>query len=123
MTTSAVCRLIPSPPARVERRKINFSELGAFRDHIVKFGFAGFFLFGDHFFGFFHHLLVPLDLFFGVEAAVFDKLAGLEELNSGKAGRIVNTPPVAEIRQNVGLSQSRFANFNNHMHEDVSNRK
>ena len=36
-------------------------------------------------------------------------LAGLEELKSGKAGRVINTPPVAEIRQNVGLSQSRFA--------------
>mgnify|MGYP001812042531 FL=1 len=36
-------------------------------------------------------------------------LAGLQDLNRGKAGRIITIPPVAEIRQNVGLSQSRFA--------------
>ena len=36
-------------------------------------------------------------------------LAGLRELNRGKAGRVVNIPPVVEIRRKVGLSQSRFA--------------
>jgi putative transcriptional regulator len=36
-------------------------------------------------------------------------LAGLQGLKRGKAGRIITIPPVAEIRQNVGLSQSRFA--------------
>jgi putative transcriptional regulator len=36
-------------------------------------------------------------------------LAGLQDLKRGKAGRIITIPPVAEIRQNVGLSQSRFA--------------
>jgi len=29
MTVSAVCRLMPRPPARVDKRKTNFSELGA----------------------------------------------------------------------------------------------
>jgi len=33
-TVSAVARLIPSPPARVERRKINFSEPGQIRDGV-----------------------------------------------------------------------------------------
>ena len=36
-------------------------------------------------------------------------LAGLRELKRGKAGRVANIPPVAEIRRKVGLSQSRFA--------------
>jgi putative transcriptional regulator len=36
-------------------------------------------------------------------------LAGLQELNHGKTGRVINIPPVAEIRKKVGLSQSRFA--------------
>ena len=36
-------------------------------------------------------------------------LAGLQDLKRGKVGRIITIPPVAEIRQNVGLSQSRFA--------------
>ncbi len=36
-------------------------------------------------------------------------LNGIRELNLGKAGRVVNLPPVAEIREKTGLSQSRFA--------------
>ena len=36
-------------------------------------------------------------------------LAGLQNLSRGKTGRIISVPPIAEIRQNVGLSQSRFA--------------
>ena len=36
-------------------------------------------------------------------------LAGIQELKEGKAGRVVNVPAVAEIREKTGLSQSRFA--------------
>ena len=36
-------------------------------------------------------------------------LAGLRELKRGKAGRVMNVPPVAETRRKVGLSQSHFA--------------
>jgi len=36
-------------------------------------------------------------------------LGGLQELNRGEAGRVINIPPVSNIRQKVGLSQSRFA--------------
>jgi len=36
-------------------------------------------------------------------------LGGLQELNRGEAGRIINIPPVGNIRRKVGLSQSRFA--------------
>ena len=36
-------------------------------------------------------------------------LNGIRELKLGKAGRVVNLPPVAEIREKTGLSQSRFA--------------
>jgi len=36
-------------------------------------------------------------------------LAGIQQLREGKTGRVVNVPPVAEIRKNTGLSQSRFA--------------
>jgi len=36
-------------------------------------------------------------------------LDGIRELKQGKIGRIVNVPPVAEIRKKTGLSQSRFA--------------
>ena len=36
-------------------------------------------------------------------------LEGLLELKHGKAGRVINIPPVNEIRHKVGLSQSRFA--------------
>ena len=36
-------------------------------------------------------------------------LNGIRELTLGKAGRVVNVPPVAEIREKTGLSQARFA--------------
>ena len=36
-------------------------------------------------------------------------LNGIRELKRGRTGRIVNVPPVAEIRKKTGLSQSRFA--------------
>ena len=36
-------------------------------------------------------------------------LEGLRELKRGKAGRVVNVPSVAEIREQTGLSQARFA--------------
>ena len=36
-------------------------------------------------------------------------LDGIREIKRGKTGRIVNVPPVAEIRKKTGLSQSRFA--------------
>ncbi len=36
-------------------------------------------------------------------------LDGLRELKRGEAGRVVNVPPVREIRRKVDLSQSRFA--------------
>ena len=36
-------------------------------------------------------------------------LHGIRDLKAGKTGRIVNVPPVAEIREKTGLSQSRFA--------------
>ena len=36
-------------------------------------------------------------------------LQGIRELKQGKTGRIVNVPPVAEVRRKTGLSQSRFA--------------
>jgi putative transcriptional regulator len=36
-------------------------------------------------------------------------LNGIRELKLGKAGRVVNVPPVAEIREKIGLSQARFA--------------
>ena len=36
-------------------------------------------------------------------------LQGIRDLKQGKTGRIVNVPPVAEIREQTGLSQSRFA--------------
>ena len=36
-------------------------------------------------------------------------LEGLRELKRGETGRVVNLPPVSEIRRKVGLSQSRFA--------------
>ena len=36
-------------------------------------------------------------------------LQGLRELKRGNAGRVVNVPPVADIRRKVGLSQARFA--------------
>ena len=36
-------------------------------------------------------------------------LRGIRELKQGKTGRVLNVPPVAEIRQKTGLSQSKFA--------------
>ena len=36
-------------------------------------------------------------------------LEGIRELKRGKTGRVVNVPPVAEVRHKTGLSQSRFA--------------
>ena len=39
----------------------------------------------------------------------FEILQGIRDLKQGNAGRILNVPPVAEIRKKTGLSQSRFA--------------
>jgi len=36
-------------------------------------------------------------------------LEGIRELKRGETGRVVNVPPVAEVRRKTGLSQSRFA--------------
>ena len=36
-------------------------------------------------------------------------LAGIREIRAGKTGRVVAVPPVAKIREQTGLSQSRFA--------------
>ena len=36
-------------------------------------------------------------------------LEGLRELKRGEAGRVVNVPDVAAIRERTGLSQARFA--------------
>ena len=36
-------------------------------------------------------------------------LEGLRQLKRGEVGRVVNHPPVAEVRATVGLSQSEFA--------------
>jgi len=36
-------------------------------------------------------------------------LLGIRELKLRKPGRVLNVPPVAEIREKTGLSQSRFA--------------
>ena len=36
-------------------------------------------------------------------------LHGIRELKQGKPGRVINIPPVAEVRQKTGLSQSKFA--------------
>ena len=36
-------------------------------------------------------------------------LEGLREIKSGKHGRVINIPDVAEIREKTGLSQARFA--------------
>jgi putative transcriptional regulator len=38
-------------------------------------------------------------------------LQGIRDLKQGKTGRILNVPPVAEIRQKTGLSQSKFASL------------
>lgn len=36
-------------------------------------------------------------------------LQGIKELKAGKSGRVISIPPIAEIREKTGLSQSRFA--------------
>ena len=36
-------------------------------------------------------------------------LEGIRELKAGKVGRVINVPPVSEIREKTGLSQARFA--------------
>ena len=36
-------------------------------------------------------------------------LDGIRDLKSGQVGRVVNVPSVAEIRDRLGLSQTRFA--------------
>ena len=36
-------------------------------------------------------------------------LQGIRDLKQGKTGRVLNMPPVSEIREKTGLSQSRFA--------------
>jgi putative transcriptional regulator len=41
----------------------------------------------------------------------FEILQGIRYLKQGKTGRILNVPPVAEIRQKTGLSQSKFASL------------
>jgi putative transcriptional regulator len=41
----------------------------------------------------------------------FEILQGIRDLKQGKIGRILNVPPVAEIRQKTGLSQSKFASL------------
>ena len=38
-------------------------------------------------------------------------LQGIRELKKGKTGRVLNVPPVAEIREKTGLSQTRFADL------------
>lgn len=36
-------------------------------------------------------------------------LEGIREINMGRTGRVIQVPPVHEIREKSGLSQSRFA--------------
>ena len=36
-------------------------------------------------------------------------LEGIRQIKRGQVGRIMNVPPVSEIRNRVGLSQSEFA--------------
>jgi hypothetical protein len=36
-------------------------------------------------------------------------LEGLREIKRGETGRVINVPPVSDIRRKVGLSQARFA--------------
>ena len=36
-------------------------------------------------------------------------LEGVRELKAGKAGRVLNVPSVASIREQINLSQARFA--------------
>ena len=36
-------------------------------------------------------------------------LEGLRAIKRGETGRVINVPPVSDIRRAVGLSQARFA--------------
>lgn len=36
-------------------------------------------------------------------------LKGIQDIKAGKTGRVIAFPPVADIRNRVGLSQSKFA--------------
>jgi putative transcriptional regulator len=36
-------------------------------------------------------------------------LDGIRQIKKGRAGRVINVPPVANIRERTGLSQSEFA--------------
>ena len=38
-----------------------------------------------------------------------ESLHGISDIKRGNTGRILNVPPVADIREKTGLSQSRFA--------------
>jgi putative transcriptional regulator len=38
-------------------------------------------------------------------------LEGIRYLKAGNVGGVVNVPPVAEIRERLGLSQSKFASL------------
>lgn len=38
-------------------------------------------------------------------------LEGLREIKRGETGRVINVPPVSDIRRSVGLSQARFASL------------
>lgn len=38
-------------------------------------------------------------------------LEGIRDLKAGNVGGVVNVPPVAEIRERLGLSQSEFASL------------
>lgn len=38
-------------------------------------------------------------------------LEGLRQLKRGEAGRVINVPPVAVIRERTGLSQAKFASL------------
>ena len=38
-------------------------------------------------------------------------LQGIRDLKGDKTGRILNVPPISEIRQKTGLSQSKFASL------------
>lgn len=38
-------------------------------------------------------------------------LQGIRDLKAGNVGAVVNVPPVAEIREQLGLSQSEFASL------------
>ena len=38
-------------------------------------------------------------------------LEGLRQLKRGEIGRVINVPPVANIRERTGLSQAKFASL------------